>query len=260
MVFGLVFYVLQGKMLGDAGLKIATKKVDSHSENGASENQPQPVKLTKEEISRIGAIAVLFVFNILFWAIYEQGGSSLNLFADKCTNCSVFGWQFPSSWLQTFQASFVIMFAPLFSLLWIKLGDKQPTAPAKFSIGLLLLGVGISLMVPASILAANGLVSPFWLIGLYLFEVLGELCLSPVGLSTVTKLAPARFVALTMGAWYTSISIGNFVAGKLSGFFDENNVDGMTTLFASMGGAAIVAAIIMACMVPIVKKLMSGVR
>lgn len=258
MVFGLLFYVLQGKMLGDAGLKVAAKKVDSQNENTSSESKPE--KLTKEEISRIGAIAVLFVFNILFWAIYEQGGSSLNLFADKCTNCSVFGWQFPSSWLQTFQASFVIMFAPLFSLLWIKLADKQPTAPAKFSIGLLLLGIGISLMVPASILAANGLVSPFWLIGLYLFEVLGELCLSPVGLSTVTKLAPARFVALTMGAWYTSISIGNFVAGKLSGFFDEKNVDGMTTLFASMGGAAIVASIIMACMVPIVKKLMSGVR
>jgi POT family proton-dependent oligopeptide transporter len=268
MVFGLLFYVLQGKMLGDAGLRPSGKKEIAASEaaatsaaSDASNDAPKLESgLTKEEISRIGAIAVLFVFNILFWAIYEQGGSSLNLFATNCTDCSIFGWKFPSSWLQTFQASFVIIFAPVFSWLWIKLGEKQPVAPAKFAIGILLLGLGITLMVPASMLAAQGLVSPWWLVCVYLLEVLGELCLSPVGLSTVTKLAPARYVALTMGAWYTSISMGNFVAGQLSGFFDEKNVSGMTTLFGSMGGAAIVAAILMACMVPLVKKLMGTVR
>lgn len=268
MVFGLMFYVLQGKLLGDAGLRPAGKKeaqavVDLAGQSAPETNHAktnESTTLTKEEINRIGAIAVLFVFNILFWAIYEQGGSSLNIFASKCIDCSIFGWKFPSTWLQTFQASFIIMFAPLFSMLWIKLGEKQPSAPAKFSIGILLLGLGITLMVPAAMLAKDGLVSPWWLISVFLLECLGELCLSPVGLSTVTKLAPARFVALTMGAWYTSISIGNFVAGKLSGFFDENNLDGMTTLFGSMGGAAIIAALIMACMVPIVKKLMGSIR
>ena len=269
MVFGLLFYVLQGKLLGDAGLRPTSKKKPqpvvelaeeaAHEAKDATETT-ESSKLTKEEINRIGAIAVLFVFNILFWAIYEQGGSSLNIFASKCIDCSIFGWKFPSTWLQTFQAGFIIMFAPLFSMLWIKLGEKQPSAPAKFSIGILLLGLGITLMVPAAMLAKSGLVSPFWLISVFLLECLGELCLSPVGLSTVTKLAPARFVALTMGAWYTSISIGNFVAGKLSGFFDENNLDGMTTLFGSMGGAAIVAALVMLCMVPLVKKLMGSVR
>lgn len=272
MIFGLLFYVLQGKLLGDAGLRPtgknksqnvvaeAAQEVKDAAEGESAAATKDSAKLTPEEIRRIGAIAVLFVFNILFWAIYEQGGSSLNIFASKCIDCSIFGWKFPSTWLQTFQASFIIMFAPLFSMLWLKLGEKQPSAPAKFSIGILLLGLGITLMVPASMLAKSGLVSPWWLIAVFLLECLGELCLSPVGLSTVTKLAPARFVALTMGAWYTSISIGNFVAGKLSGFFDEKNIEGMTTLFGSMGGAAILAALIMACMVPLVKKLMGSVR
>jgi POT family proton-dependent oligopeptide transporter len=216
--------------------------------------------LTKEELRRIGAIGVLFVFNILFWAIYEQGGSSLNIFANKCTDTTIFGWAFPSSWLQTFQAGFIILFAPLISVIWIKLGDKQPTAPTKFAIGIFLLGLGISLMVPASMLAAQGKVSPFWLIGVFLFECLGELCLSPVGLSTVTKLAPARFAALTMGAWYLSISIGNFTAGSLSGFFDETNTSSMTTLFGSMAVAAVVATVLMVLMVPTVRKLMGSIK
>lgn len=296
MVFGLINYVLQSKLLGDAGLrpqgkvsKNVERTAESETESAESleggtaasasgtaesaegtakspdstasdtSNEGSPI-LTKQEVKRIGAIALLFIFNILFWAIYEQGGSSLNLFATKCTDCSILGWSFPSSWLQTFQASFVILFAPLFSALWLKLGEKQPTAPAKFAIGILLLGCGISLMVPASILAAQGKVSPLWLVFLYLLEVLGELCLSPVGLSTVTKLAPARYIALTMGTWYTSIAIANFVAGKLSGMFDETKVSSMTTLFGSMAIAAFVAAGLMRLMVPTVKKLMSGVR
>ncbi len=262
MVMGLIFYVLQAKMLGDAGLKRSSKPVEVAGTEGSETVQETASAslLTKQEWNRIGAIAVLFVFNILFWAIYEQGGTSLNLFADKCTDTTLFGWEFPSSWLQTFQAVFVIIFAPLFSVLWIKMGDKQPPAPMKFAIGILLLGLGILLMVPASILAAQGKVSPMWLIVVYLLEVLGELCLSPVGLSTVTKLAPARFVALTMGAWYTSIACGNLLAGKLSGFFDEKSTSSMTTLFGSMGGAAFVAAILMVIMVPTVKKLMGNVR
>lgn len=268
MVIGLVHYVWQAKLLGDAGLRPQAKKETIRLETAANakgeqkeeEEEAESGLLTKDEIRRIGAIAVLFVFNILFWAIYEQGGSSLNIFAYKCTDTTLFGWHFPSSWLQTFQASFVIIFAPVFSWLWIKLGDKQPAAPTKFAIGIFLLGLGIALMVPASILAAEGKVSPLWLICVFLLEVLGELCLSPVGLSTVTKLAPAKFVALTMGAWYTSIAIANFVAGKLSGLFDEKNTETMTTLFGSMGLAAFVAALIMMLLVPTVKKLMGKVR
>jgi POT family proton-dependent oligopeptide transporter len=254
MVVGLIVYVVQGKLLGNAGLKPLGNSAPR------IEGAIKADFLTKEELRRIGAIGVLFVFNILFWAIYEQGGSSLNIFANKCTDTTIFGWAFPSSWLQTFQAGFIILFAPLISVIWIKLGDKQPTAPTKFAIGIFLLGLGISLMVPASMLAAQGKVSPFWLIGVFLFECLGELCLSPVGLSTVTKLAPARFAALTMGAWYLSISIGNFTAGSLSGFFDEKNISSMTTLFGSMALAALVATVLMALMVPTVRKLMGSIK
>ncbi|MBC7999388.1 MAG: peptide MFS transporter, partial [Leptolyngbya sp.] len=148
---------------------------------------PKSGKLTPEELKRIGAIAVLFCFNILFWAIYEQGGSSLNLFADKLTDCRINGWAFPSTWLQSLQAAFVIILAPMFSWLWVKLGDKDPSSPTKFAIGLTFLGLGIGLMVPAATLAQQGKVSPLWLIMVYLFQVIGEMCLSPVGLSTVTK-------------------------------------------------------------------------
>lgn len=255
MIFGLLIFVLNSRLLGDAGLKgvqAAKQTVEETAESGQF--------LSKDEWRRIGAIGLLFLFNILFWAIYEQGGSSLNIFASKCVNNTIFGWSFPSTWLQTFQALFIIVFAPVISWIWMKLGDKQPTAPSKFSIGIFLLGLGISLMVPASMLAAQGKVSPLWLVGVFLLECLGELCLSPVGLSTVTKLAPARFGSLTMGAWYLSISIGNYVAGSLSGLFDENNVSGMTTLFGSMAVSAMVATALMALLVPIIKKLMGGIK
>lgn len=255
MVIGLIHYVVQWKQLGEAGLKPnKTAKPSADAVNQES------TALTPLELKRIGAIAVLFVFNILFWTVYEQGGTSLNIFADKCTDTTIGGWYCPSSWLQTFQAVFVITFAPMFSWLWLKLGDKQPAAPAKFAFGLLFLGLGISLMVPAAMLAAQGKVSPLWLIAVYLLQVLGELCLSPVGLSTVTKLAPARFLGLTMGAWYISNSCGNYLAGKIGGMFDENNLSAMPTLFGAMGVAGVVAALILAFLTPTVKKLMGGIK
>ncbi len=163
----------QAKLLGTAGLKaVAAPKelVDSSIKTEF---------LSRDEWRRLGAIGVLFVFNILFWAIYEQGGSSLNIFANKCVDNRIFGWTFPSSWLQTFQAGFIVLFAPIISMIWLKLGDKQPTAPTKFAIGILLLGLGISLMVPASMLAAQGKVSPLWLIGVFLFECLGRIVPQP---------------------------------------------------------------------------------
>ncbi len=257
MIIGLVHYVIQGKQLGTAGL---TKRSQGAGDPSAASQAKESMMLTQEEWKRIAAIGVLFVFNILFWAIYEQGGSSLNIFADKCTDTTIFGWQFPSSWLQTFQASFVIIFAPVFSWLWIKMGDKQPSAPAKFAIGLLMLGAGIAIMVPAAGLAAQGKVSPMWLIAVYLLEVLGELCLSPVGLSTVTKLAPARFLGLTMGAWFFSTAFGNYLAGSLGGLFNEKDVSGMSNLFSAMAISAFVATALLALLVPKVKQLMGNVR
>jgi len=258
MTFGLIMYVLQWKVLGDIGLKKKTEIPAGSTAEEAKQALAQP--LTHQEKQRIGAIAMLFFFNALFWAIYEQGGSSLNVFSERCCSNVIFGWEFPASWMQTFQAVFVIALAPVFSWLWIKLGDKQPSAPGKFMFGMIFLGLGIALMVPASMLAAQGKVSFMWLVFVYLFQVIGELCLSPVGLSTVTKLAPVRFLSLTMGVWFLGNSLGNYLAGYLSTFFDEKNAQSMITLYASMGGAGITAGFILFLLTPTIKKLMAGVK
>ncbi len=250
MVFGLIQYLMQWKLLGDAGGRPKSVK--------GQEKQPiQP--LTQVEKQRLTAIGILFLFSILFWGVYEQGGSSLNVFADRCTRTELFGWKFPSSWMQSLQAIFVIVLAPVFSMLWLRLGEKQPSSPAKFTWGLLLLGSGILLMVPASLMAASGKVSPLWLTVVFFLETAGELCLSPVGLSTVTKLAPVRYTSLTMGVWFIGMALGNLLAGILGGFFDETDTTRMTVLFGSMAAASILSAGVLAVLVPKVRKLMGNI-
>jgi POT family proton-dependent oligopeptide transporter len=220
----------------------------------------QSSPLTIEEWRRLGAIGVLFFFSMLFWAVYEQGGSSLNLFADRLTRNEIFGMSFPSSWLQTIPAVYCIVLAPVFSAFWIKLGDKQPSSPAKFTYGLLFLALGIGLMVPAAMVATGGKVSPLWLVFAYLLMVIGEMCLSPVGLSTVTKLAPARLCSSIMGLWFLSMAFGNLLAGWLSGFFDEKALNTLMILFGSMGVAGLLATVILAALTPLVRRLMGTIR
>ncbi len=217
-------------------------------------------KLTVVEWKRIGAILIFFSFTALFWSIYEQAGSSLNLFADRLTRTEIFGFAFPSSWFQSVPALFVIALAPVFSVLWLRMGKRQPSSPAKFMFGLLFLGLGTLLMIPASLLAAQGRVSPVWLLGVYFLHVVGELCLSPVGLSTVTKLAPIKLVGLMLGVWFLASALGNKIAGALAGMFDENDIDSLLTLFGGMGVAAIVATVILALLTPTIRRLMGGVR
>ena len=261
MCFGLGHLIWQHKLLDGIGDK---PNVDKLGCEGQAERRDQAKQakaaLNPAEMKRLGAIAILFVFNILFWAVYEQGGSSLNLFADKLTNCQVLGWSFPSSWFQSVPAAFVILLAPVISGVWMKLGDRQPSSPAKFSMGLLLLGLGTAIAVPATILSAGGKVSPLWLVGVYFLQTVGELCLSPVGLSTVTKLAPVRFVSMIMGVWFVSMALGNYLAGYLAGFFEENNVNALITLFGGMGAVCAIAALILFTGRGYVKTLMSGVR
>lgn len=257
MTFGLIHYWMQRKPLQKVGSR---RHKPQASEGDGSQQSLSKEPLTKEEWKRLGAIAILFFFTMMFWAVYEQGGTSLNLFADKLVDNKIFGWEYPSSWLQSLQAVYVIAFAPLLSMLWIRLGDKQPSAPAKFAFGLFLLGLGIVLMVPASVLAAQGKISPMWLVVVYLLEVLGELCLSPVGLSTVTKLAPLRFVGITMGVWFLAASMGNKIAGYLGGMFKADDTQILVTLFGSMAGAVFLATLVLALLVPTVKKLMSGIK
>ena len=284
MILGLIHYVVQSKQLGDAGLKPSFSKtknaadeaptgpssVDS-AEPAASQakatsaapdsiSQPNEPLITKDEWKKLGALMILFNFTILFWAIFEQGGSSLNIFADRLTDCKVFGWEFPSSWMQSLNAAFIVILAPIFSWLWVKLGDKEPSSPAKFALGVLFLGLGTGLMIPAAMLAAQGKVSPIWLTLVYLLQTAGELCLSPVGLSTVTKLAPKKFAAMTMGLWFLATSFGNKLAGFLAGKFDDKNIDGMINLYGGMVGSCVVAVLVLAVLTPQVRKLMGDVK
>jgi len=211
------------------------------------------------ERKRIGAIIVLFVFATLFWMAFEQAGSSLTLFADQYTHNVMFGWAFPSSWYQTVEPVFVVTLAPVLAWLWIRLGRREPSSPAKFAYGLFLVGLGFLLVAVAAWLYARDQVkvSPWWLILLYFFHGVGELSLSPVGLSTVTKLAPARIVGLMMGVWFLAISLGNFFAGYVAGLFEKMP---LPQLFGAVFLTTMASAVLLALLTRPIKGLMAGVH
>ncbi|HJY33216.1 MAG TPA: oligopeptide:H+ symporter, partial [Vicinamibacterales bacterium] len=194
----------------------------------------------------------------LFWGAYEQAGSTLNLFADQHTRLSVFGWEFPSSWLQGVQSACVILFAPVMAWLWTRLGRFEPSSPAKFALGLLFVGLAFVLLMPAGTIAETGLkVSPLWLIAAYAIMEIGELCLSPVGLSVVTKLSPARLVGVMMGVFFLSNALGNKIAGFAAGFVGSMPIP---NLFGTVAAVTLGAALVLAVMVPGIRKLMAGVQ
>jgi len=268
MCIGLVHLLMQYKLLDHVGERVKPGDITEAKPASAAETTSPldsviPEKkpfFTGDEWRKLGALGVLLLFNTLFWAVYEQGGSSLNVFADKNTQTSIFGWHFESSFLQGLQPIYVIALAPVFSWLWIKLAERQPSSPAKFALGLLFLSLGILIMVPAALLSAGGQVSVFFLVTVYLVETLGELCLSPVGLSTATKLAPRRFQSLTMAAWFVSNAIGNKMAGELSRYFESDVPTAMAYLFGGMAAATFIAAALLFALTPKIKQLMGSVK
>ena len=189
----------------------------------------------------------------------EQAGSTLNLFADRYTRLSVLGWSFPSSWFQSVQPVFVIILAPVFAWLWRWLGRREPSSPAKFAYGLLFVGLAFLLLVPAGRLAqeAGIKVSPWWLVWAYFIAEVGELCLSPVGLSVVTKLSPARVVGLMMGVFFLSNAVGNKLAGFAAGFFSTMP---LASLFGTVAAVTMAASVVLFLMVPWVRRLMGGIH
>jgi proton-dependent oligopeptide transporter, POT family len=197
-------------------------------------------KLTSVEKKRVGVIAVTFLAAACFWAGFEQAGSSMNLFADRLTNRMIGGWEMPASWLQSVNSLFIIVLAPAFSALWLWLGRRSPSIPVKMAYGLVQLGLGFAVLAWASMYAslANP-VSPSWLVVTYLFHTTGELCLSPIGLSSTTKLAPPRYAGQMMGIWFMGAALGNLVAGRVAGLIDTlplPRLFGAVTLF-SVGAA-----------------------
>jgi POT family proton-dependent oligopeptide transporter len=251
MLLGLIQYVVGRNRLKPALERLAqTEKQQKVVDSGG---------FTATEWKRIGAIVIFFVFSAVFWGAYEQAGSTLNLFADRYTRLTAFGFSFPSSWFQSVPAIFVVVLAPCFAWLWVKLGDHEPSSPTKFALGLLFVGLAFLLLVPAAMAAQGSAirVSPWWLVGSYLVQEFGELCLSPVGLSLVTKLAPVRVVGLMMGVWFLSISAGDKLAGFAAGFFSTMP---LPSLFGWVAGIALVAAFFMFVLIKPVKKLMGGVQ
>ncbi|MEO7970501.1 MAG: peptide MFS transporter [bacterium] len=216
-------------------------------------------QLSPGEWKRVGAIFVFFLFTILFWAAYEQKGASLNLFAKDLVRTEVFGMKFPSSWLQSCTPLFVIILAPIFSLLWVRLGKRQPSSPVKFTLGLLFIGLAYCLLVPAALMTVNGRISPLWLVSLYFLEVVGEMCLSPVGLSTVTKLAPVKLVGIMMGVWFLASSFGSKLAGYFSGFYVPQSGT-LVKLYGSIAVGLLISAGLLALLTPRIKKLMGAVK
>jgi POT family proton-dependent oligopeptide transporter len=209
---------------------------------------------------RIAAILVFFIAAEIFWALFEQTGSTIALFADQLTRNEVLGAPFPSAWWQSVNSIWVILLAPVFAFLWIRLGHRQPSSPMKFVLGLLCVGLSFLWMVPAAKLTAEGKVGPGWLVGLFFLQTVGEMLLSPVGLSTMTKLAPARLVGLVMGIWFLAAALGNKLAGVLASGFSPANPDDLASFFLHQAlwvGAATVALL---ALVPWVRRLMGGVR
>jgi proton-dependent oligopeptide transporter, POT family len=215
--------------------------------------------LDAAEKKRMLVIFVLFIFSSIFWAGFEQGGSSLNLFAEQYTSRFLFGWEMPAPWLQAVNSIMVVLLAPVFATLWLALDrrKREPSAPWKFVMGPLFMGLGFAVMMVASQrVVGGGKVGMGWLCSTYLLHTVGELCLSPVGLSTTTKLAPHRMVGQMMGLWFMSISLGDLIAGRVAGLYGSI---ALPTLFGWVAAGGIGAAVVLALIARPVTKMMGGV-
>jgi POT family proton-dependent oligopeptide transporter len=204
-------------------------------------------KLQKQERNHIVVIVILFLGISMFWSGFEQAGSSLNLFADRYTQLEFPWFSIPSSWFQSINSIFIVVFAPFFAALWVALGKRHlnPSTPLKFGFGLVLLGVGFAMMIFASRIVASGeLAAPSWLILTYLFHTFGELAISPVGMSATTKLAPRRYLGQMMGIWFVGAALGNLIAGQIAGDFDANNLQAFPgqywNIVMTVGGAGLI--------------------
>ncbi len=213
-----------------------------------------------EPVERKRLIVVFFLFlsACVFWSVFEQAGSSMNLFAERATDNNLGGFDIPAPWYQSVQPMFIILLAPVFAGLWLRLGRRDPSSPVKFSLALVLAGVGFLLLgFGASFATGGARVSPMWLVTTYFLHTCGELCLSPVGLSAMTKLAPARVTGLMMGVYFLSISIGNYLGGRAAALYQTLP---LPWLFGAVGLVAVLAGLLLAAFTRPMVRLMGGVR
>lgn len=257
MVMGLVVFYFGKKLLGDIGKKPVKSALAVKQENNAP--------LSKEEVDRLLVIGFLSFFSILFWVAFEQAGSSMNIYAFKYTDRTIMGFEIPAGWFQSVNPLFIFILAPVFSFLWVKLGQKNPAGPIKFALGFIFLGIGfLALVFGASSIpkgATEGQAHLIWLVLAYLFHTMGELCLSPVGLSFVNKLSPVKLLGLMFGVWFLASAIGNYISGALSGLIDElAKEQSLSAFFAIFVVIACFGAVLAFSLNPLLKKWMHGVR
>jgi POT family proton-dependent oligopeptide transporter len=220
--------------------------------------------LTGDEKRRTVVILVLFIFSAAFWSAYEQAPTSLNLFARDFTDRHILGWDMPVVWFQSLPPLFVVTLSAVFAAVWAALARRgiDFSSPAKFAFALFCAGLSYLIMVAATnrVIAGGGAgvrVGMWWLIITYLLQVIGELALSPVGLSSVTKLAPRRFVGQMMGVWFMSIALGNLVAGLIGGNVDPEKLDQMPALFQRTATSLFIATAVLLVLVVPIRKMMA---
>ena len=260
MALGLVQYVLGRARLKEAVARLSQQpKAATAATAAAGGGVTSSSGFSADEWKRIGAIVIFFLAAVFFWGAYEQAGSTLNLFADRYVRLETMGFTIPSSWFQSVQPILVILLAPIFGWLWLTLGSREPSVPAKFALGLLFMGLSFAVLIPAGAIASSqGIrVSPWWLVASYFISELGELCVSPVGLSAVTKLAPLRIVGLMMGVWFLSNAFGNKLAGWAAGFFSSMPLN---TLFSYVTVVLLISAAVMFALIKPSKRLMVDVK
>lgn len=219
--------------------------------------------LNTVEKKRVLVLGVFFFAAALFWSGFEQAATSFQIFSERHTERVFFGWEMPSSWFQFFNAAFIVMFAPIVNGIWafLEKRDMNPSIPVKFAIGLILMGLGFYVMVMGSKIAVTGVKASFWYLSLtYVLHTIGELCLSPVGLSTYTKLAPRQFVSQFMGIWFVAASLGNLIAGLFAGSFNEENLQEMPNLFHQVFIFGTVSGVVLLLLYKPIKNWMGGIK
>ncbi|GEA50065.1 dipeptide/tripeptide permease [Vibrio inusitatus NBRC 102082] len=254
---GMILSVVLQISLGHSWLgKIGTVPAAKLAQQKNSKNQKAP--LTKQETDRLKVIMVLGLFVIVFWAGFEQAGGLMNIYTQQYTDRMLGSFEVPAAWFQSLNPFFIMLLAPLLAAIWVKLGKREPSSPVKFALALFFLAVGFLFMVGA-VLQQGGdetvKTSMFWLVGAFFFHTLGELCISPIGLSMVTKLAPLRLASLLMGAWFGFNAIANYVAGFIGSHVGDY---GAMSIFGGIAVAATISGIILLFMSNTLVKWMHG--
>jgi POT family proton-dependent oligopeptide transporter len=232
MVFGLVLYLWGQKFLA----------TDSLTRAKAAHTEKAPV--TAAQWKAIGGLIVLALLNIVFWMVYEQGGNTMQLFADRNADWHVFGWELPSTWYQAINSMFIFTLTPLLNMLWAwqAMRKTEPSSVTKMAMGCALLGLSfLPLIFVSRGLSDTARISFLWLVGSTFIYTLGEMYLSPIGLSLVVKISPPRMVSMLMGVWYLAISVGNYMAGHLGTYYEKMSHPSFFLMLLTFGVTAGIA-------------------